>query len=75
MQVRNQMANNFAEISMCAGFFIIYFVDEFLHYFFGAAADQQTDVIVANNTVSSSYGSINNETEPLLSSMNHQQHE
>ncbi|EDV35309.1 uncharacterized protein Dana_GF11431 [Drosophila ananassae] len=36
-EVREQMNSNFAEVAMCGGFFIIYFIDEFIHYFFGEA--------------------------------------
>ncbi|XP_022209879.1 protein zntD [Drosophila obscura] len=36
-EVREQMNSKFAEVAMCAGFFIIYFIDEFIHYFFGEA--------------------------------------
>ncbi|KAH8369400.1 hypothetical protein KR009_009659 [Drosophila setifemur] len=36
-EVREQMNSKFAEVAMCGGFFIIYFVDEFIHHFFGEA--------------------------------------
>ncbi|XP_002019704.2 protein zntD [Drosophila persimilis] len=36
-EVREQMNSKFAEVAMCGGFFIIYFIDEFIHYFFGEA--------------------------------------
>ncbi|BFF89349.1 protein zntD [Drosophila madeirensis] len=36
-EVREQMNSKFAEVAMCSGFFIIYFIDEFIHYFFGEA--------------------------------------
>ncbi|KAH8264202.1 hypothetical protein KR038_004381 [Drosophila bunnanda] len=36
-EVREQMDSKFAEVAMCGGFFVIYFIDEFIHYFFGEA--------------------------------------
>lgn len=62
-----KMMPDYAEVVFCGGFFIIYFIDEFVHYFFGEAIQHSH----ANGHEShgshrsSSYGT-NNETERLL---------
>ncbi|XP_075147706.1 zinc transporter ZIP1-like [Haematobia irritans] len=64
-EVRSQMNSSWAEISLCGGFFVIYFIDEFVHYFFGEVIQhthsQHNEIATLNG-----YGSIANETEPLL---------
>lgn len=68
--VRRTMPDN-AEVYFCAGFFFVYFIDEFIHYFFGEAiqhshgeaGDHQHHY--GHSHSHNSYGS-NNETEPLI---------
>lgn len=64
------MESNWAEISLCSGFFLIYFIDEFIHYFFGEAIQHShTHVESAEthrNVSQNNYGAIS-ESEPLLS--------
>ncbi|XP_065370662.1 zinc transporter ZIP1 [Calliphora vicina] len=82
-EVRKQMNSNWAEISLCAGFFAIYFVDEFIHYFFGEAIQHSHghdephshNTTPQNTTLSNNhrhnYGSLHNsESAPLLSAQN-----
>ncbi|XP_030375336.1 zinc transporter ZIP1 isoform X2 [Scaptodrosophila lebanonensis] len=70
------MESDFAEVSMCAGFFIVYFIDEFINYFCGGATHHQHAQFVnsSSETVSTrtptstqSYGAVD-EREPLLAS-------
>ncbi|XP_023176141.2 zinc transporter ZIP3 isoform X2 [Drosophila hydei] len=66
-EVREQMNSKFAEVAMCGGFFIIYFIDEFIHYFFGEAL-QHTHATTPTASAPSSnnaYGAIN-ERAPLI---------
>ncbi|XP_017055350.1 zinc transporter ZIP1 [Drosophila ficusphila] len=69
-EVREQMDSKFAEVAMCGGFFIIYFIDEFIHYFFGEAIQHthsqipETEPIRHNN--GNGYGAVG-ERAPLLS--------
>ncbi|XP_073819282.1 zinc/iron regulated transporter-related protein 88E [Musca autumnalis] len=72
-EVRKQINSNWAEISLCGGFFFIYFIDEFIHYFFGEAIQHSHShhgESTTNNGVAPSscqYGSIQtNESQPLL---------
>uniref|UniRef100_A0A1I8Q4B9 Uncharacterized protein n=1 Tax=Stomoxys calcitrans TaxID=35570 RepID=A0A1I8Q4B9_STOCA len=74
-EVRNQMNSNWAEISLCGGFFIIYFIDEIVHYFFGEVIQHthqqqqhhhQQQHRHSHNGNSGNYGSIGGESEPLL---------
>ncbi|TMW52281.1 hypothetical protein DOY81_002614, partial [Sarcophaga bullata] len=78
-EVRKQLNSNWAEISLCAGFLIIYFIDEFIHYFFGEAIqhthDHENNSRHSMATPSSNinqrhnYGALqNSESEPLLRS-------
>ncbi|KAI8129287.1 Zinc transporter ZIP1 [Lucilia cuprina] len=83
-EVRNQMKSNWAEISLCAGFFAIYFIDEFIHYFFGEAIqhshshdNNHSHNTISGNTTSISnnhrhnYGTLqNSESAPLLGDHN-----
>ncbi|XP_013098684.2 zinc transporter ZIP1-like [Stomoxys calcitrans] len=63
--VRDAMASNWAEITFCGGFLLIYFVDEVLHYFLiGTPQPQLVDA--RSSITSSSYGTINNESNALL---------
>ncbi|XP_053957532.1 zinc transporter ZIP1 [Anastrepha ludens] len=66
-EVRKQMDSNFAEITICGGFFVIYFIDEFIHYFFGEAIQHRhfrsTEPLRNHNQ---GYGAVNNDTTPLL---------
>lgn len=59
------MPNN-AEIALCGGFFLIYFIDEFVHFFFGEAIhNTQTNTngdSHSHQNGAQDYGSIN-ETE------------
>lgn len=73
------MKSNWAEISLCGGFFIIYFIDEFIHYFFGEAiqhshgndSNHTHDTTSSHATSRHNYGSLHNsESEPLLSASN-----
>lgn len=70
LKVREQLASNYAEIALCAGFFVIYFIDEFIHYFFGEAIQHShhstTNDNVANGTNSTviNYGAVS--TTPLV---------
>lgn len=66
---------------MCGGFFIIYFIDEFIHFFFGEAI-QHTHEVAPVPASGNGYGAIsNNERAPLLTSgssttaHNHHHHE
>ncbi|XP_052838953.1 zinc transporter ZIP1 isoform X1 [Drosophila gunungcola] len=69
-EVREQMESKFAEVAMCGGFFIIYFIDEFIHYFFGEAIQHthsqipETERIIPAN--GNGYGAVD-ERAPLLS--------
>ncbi|XP_017091972.2 zinc transporter ZIP1 [Drosophila bipectinata] len=68
-EVREQMNSNFAEVAMCGGFFIIYFIDEFIHYFFGEAihhdhSHSNPEPAVPSNR--NGYGAVG-ERAPLLS--------
>ncbi|XP_060650143.1 LOW QUALITY PROTEIN: zinc transporter ZIP1 [Drosophila nasuta] len=68
-EVREQMNSKFAEVSMCGGFFIIYFIDEFIHYFFGEAIQhthEHTSPATGGHQ-NNAYGAIN-ERAPLLAS-------
>jgi len=67
------MDSKFAEVAMCGGFFIIYFIDEFIHYFFGEAIQhthsqepETQPVRRPNNGNGSGYGAVG-ERAPLLS--------
>lgn len=79
--VRKAMPNN-AEIYFCGGFFIVYFIDEFIHYFFGEAiqhshseASNATNHQSHNHSHShSNYGS-NNESDPLIGAHTSRSHE
>ncbi|XP_055375237.1 zinc transporter ZIP3 [Condylostylus longicornis] len=42
VDVRKDMSEN-AEVYLCLGFFVIYFIDEFIHYFFGEALQHMHD--------------------------------
>ncbi|EDW15163.1 zinc transporter ZIP3 [Drosophila mojavensis] len=66
-EVREQMNSKFAEVAMCGGFFIIYFIDEFIHYFFGEAIQHTHAVTPAASVPSSNnaYGATN-ERSPLI---------
>ncbi|XP_068153914.1 zinc transporter ZIP3 [Drosophila tropicalis] len=68
-EVREQMNSKFAEVAMCGGFFIIYFIDEFIHYFFGEAIQHthghNHESSASRSCDSNSYGAIN-ERAPLL---------
>ncbi|EDW83785.1 uncharacterized protein Dwil_GK13793 [Drosophila willistoni] len=67
-EVREQMNSKFAEVTMCGGFFIIYFIDEFIHYFFGEAIQHTHGHDPSGpgpSCDSNSYGAIN-ERAPLL---------
>ncbi|XP_039491133.1 zinc transporter ZIP1 isoform X1 [Drosophila santomea] len=73
-EVREQMNSKFAEVAMCGGFFIIYFIDEFIHFFFGEAI-QHTHSPAAETpeteptrrpTNGNGYGAVD-ERAPLLS--------
>lgn len=62
------MKSNFAEMAMCGGFFIIYFIDEFIHFFFGEAI-QHTHAAEPAHASGNGYGAISaNERAPLLAS-------
>lgn len=72
--VRDQMMYSNAEIIMCIGFFVMYFVEEFIHYFFGNKIPSFHDhepIIIDNNmeqcniNVVRNYGS-NDERNYLL---------
>nr|XP_044251507.1 zinc transporter ZIP3 [Drosophila takahashii] len=71
-EVREQMDSKFAEVAMCGGFFIIYFIDEFIHYFFGEAIQHthaqapETEPIRRPTNNGSGYGAVG-ERAPLLS--------
>ncbi|XP_037953469.1 zinc transporter ZIP3 [Teleopsis dalmanni] len=70
-EVRKQMSSNYAEISLCAGFFIIYFIDEFIHYFFGDPGHHITPISTTaegntNPNTNRNYGTVNTEREHLL---------
>lgn len=77
LQVREQMKSNFAEVAMCGGFFIIYFIDEFIHFFFGEAI-QHTHAAAPSTpspAAGNGYGATsNNERAPLLASDSLQHH-
>lgn len=72
--VRREMPDN-AEVYFCAGFFLVYFIDEFIHYFFGEALQHSHSAISSNENSnhqrhhqhghSHNYGT-NNESEPLV---------
>ncbi|KAM7362726.1 zinc/iron regulated transporter-related protein 88E [Cochliomyia hominivorax] len=65
-EVRSQLQSNWAEISLCAGFLIIYFIDEFLHYFQYNHNTSHAATTTINNH-RHNYGALHNtETEPLL---------
>ncbi|KAH8312651.1 hypothetical protein KR044_011986, partial [Drosophila immigrans] len=67
-EVREQMNSKFAEVAMCGGFFIIYFIDEFIHYFFGEAIQHTHEQSPATSTgghQSNVYGAVD-ERAPLL---------
>ncbi|XP_034486330.1 zinc transporter ZIP1 [Drosophila innubila] len=76
-EVREQMNSKFAEVAMCGGFFIIYFIDEFIHYFFGEAIQHTHEQFPAtgghhnsrgtNANQNNAYGAID-ESAPLLAS-------
>ncbi|XP_067648507.1 zinc transporter ZIP1 [Eurosta solidaginis] len=74
-EVRVQMNTNLAEITLCGGFFIIYFIDEFIHYFFGEAI-QHTHTHSSNATRNRNinYGSVNTDTTPLLADAHNHHH-
>lgn len=79
LQVREQMKSNFAEVAMCGGFFIIYFIDEFIHFFFGEAIQHThaTAPVAPSPSSGNGYGATsNNERAPLLASdsAHHHQH-
>ncbi|TDG45702.1 hypothetical protein AWZ03_007840 [Drosophila navojoa] len=63
-EVREQMNSKFAEVAMCGGFFIIYFIDEFIHYFFGEAIQHTHEVTPAASAPSSNnvYGATDERT-------------
>ncbi|XP_030565756.1 zinc transporter ZIP1-like [Drosophila novamexicana] len=66
-EVREQMNSKFAEVAMCGGFFIIYFIDEFIHYFFGEAI-QHTHAptsAAGSSNPNHAYGAID-ERSPLI---------
>lgn len=79
--VRKTMPDN-AEVFFCAGFFLVYFIDEFIHYFFGEAIQHSHSQTSTNETsrnahqqghaYSHSHGHSHNnygtynETEPLI---------
>uniref|UniRef100_A0A0K8VJG0 Zinc transporter ZIP3 n=1 Tax=Bactrocera latifrons TaxID=174628 RepID=A0A0K8VJG0_BACLA len=65
-EVRKQMNSNFAEISICGGFFLIYFIDEFIHYFFGEAI-QHTHSHGSNRANSHRNSNLDTDRTPLLS--------
>ncbi|XP_055848312.1 zinc transporter ZIP3 [Episyrphus balteatus] len=69
--VRRTMPNN-AEVYFCVGFFFVYFIDEFIHYFFGEAIQHshsessgETNSQHQHSHSHNNYGS-NNESEPLV---------
>lgn len=75
VDVRKDMPEN-AEIYLCVGFFVIYFIDEFIHFFFGEAlehmhTDNQNESNHSNNH--NNYGAndmLDHETESLLINAN-----
>uniref|UniRef100_A0A1A9W721 Uncharacterized protein n=1 Tax=Glossina brevipalpis TaxID=37001 RepID=A0A1A9W721_9MUSC len=71
-EVRRQMSSDWAEISLCGGFFIIYFIDEFVHYFFGEAIQHSHTKEFTNSSNKVHHGQYKSlgstETAPLLSS-------
>ncbi|KAH8358510.1 hypothetical protein KR093_000485, partial [Drosophila rubida] len=85
-EVREQMNSKFAEVAMCGGFFIIYFIDEFIHYFFGEAIqhthEHTSPATATGGHHSNAYGAVD-ERAPLLVSdsasghvhINHQDHD
>ncbi|KAM8705809.1 hypothetical protein ACLKA7_010154 [Drosophila subpalustris] len=72
-EVREQMNSKFAEVAMCGGFFIIYFIDEFIHYFFGEAIQHTHEPTTPatggqqNANQNNAYGAVD-ERAPLLAS-------
>ncbi|XP_039948013.1 zinc transporter ZIP1 [Bactrocera neohumeralis] len=66
-EVRKQMDSNFAEITICGGFFLIYFIDEFIHYFFGEAI-QHTHSHATGSNIPNNHRNSNLDTDrtPLL---------
>ncbi|KAH8294895.1 hypothetical protein KR018_004014, partial [Drosophila ironensis] len=81
-QVREQMNSKFAEVAMCGGFFIIYFIDEFIHYFFGEAIqhthshphpEAHPEASGDQSGSRNGYGAVD-ERAPLLSDASHSHH-
>ncbi|XP_054083627.1 zinc transporter ZIP1 isoform X2 [Zeugodacus cucurbitae] len=67
-EVRKQMDSNFAEITICGGFFLIYFIDEFIHYFFGEALQHtHSHSTVSIRTNNPGNSNLLSDTTPLLS--------
>uniref|UniRef100_W8BEG7 Zinc transporter ZIP3 n=2 Tax=Ceratitis capitata TaxID=7213 RepID=W8BEG7_CERCA len=65
-EVRKQMDSNLAEITICGGFFIIYFIDEFIHYFFGEAIQHTQHNTTSSRSNNNSYGALHHDTTPLI---------
>lgn len=59
---------DYAEITLCGGFFIIYFIDEFIHFFFGEVMHHSYENEAHQTTQQLPiYGATNNtESQPLL---------
>ncbi|XP_017845971.1 zinc transporter ZIP1 [Drosophila busckii] len=71
-EVREAMQSKFAEVTLCGGFFIIYFIDEFIHYFFGEAIQHSHAPAAGSghshtgqNRSSNAYGAVSERT-PLM---------
>ncbi|XP_075168250.1 zinc transporter ZIP1-like [Haematobia irritans] len=64
-EVREQMDSNWAEISLCGGLLLIYFIEELVHYFVGSVHQHtQHDSRESGNR---NYEVLNNESEDLPS--------
>ncbi|CAG9836408.1 unnamed protein product [Diabrotica balteata] len=56
----------FAELFYCAGFFILYIIDEIIHYAYGNSEDEAASILHShghNDSRRNSYGAIRNETQ------------
>ncbi|XP_050507607.1 zinc transporter ZIP3-like [Diabrotica virgifera virgifera] len=67
-EVKESLPDNFkkyAELFYCAGFFILYIIDEIIHYAYGNSEDEAASLLHDhghNNSRRNSYGTIRNET-------------
>lgn len=65
LKVRKTLTNN-AEVALCGGFFLIYFIDEVVHFLFGEAIQNNQIIDEAGNHETNGYGSTNSSENTSL---------